>query len=519
MRSEKISFDATGHFSKLFVDYLQDDIKLRPFYSQFPAIENFKSIIENRHFDKSKRSILVNELLDQYKDPATNEMVLANIRSLEDENTFTVTTGHQLNIFTGPLYFIYKIITVINTCKILAEQYPGYTFVPVYWMASEDHDFEEISTFTLFGKKYQWETDQTGPVGRMDPETLASVLEQMPEKVEVFDKAYRGNTSLADAVRQYILELFGNFGVVCIDADRPRLKNQLRTIIKDDLLNHHANDLVESDSSNLASSGYNSQVFPRAINFFFMEDNIRDRIVKEHGKYRVINSDIAYSESEILALVDDEPQKFSPNVILRPLYQEVILPNIAYVGGPAEVSYWLQLKGVFDYYKVPFPMIMPRNFALVINKGTQKKMEKINLAASELFDDIQSLKAGYLKEQADYSFTLETESRILVEIFESIANKAKAVDPTLEGFVGSEKAKSMKSVEIIEKRLRRSEEQKQETGIKQLESIIEKLFPGGQLQERTDNFLNFYLNDPDFIIKLTKVFDPFDFRFNVILET
>lgn len=164
-------------------------------------------------------------------------------------------------------------------------------------------------------------------------------------------------------------------------------------------------------------------------------------------------------------------------------------------------------------------MIMPRNFALVINKGTQKKMEKINLAASELFDDIQSLKAGYLKEQADYSFTLETESRILVEIFESIANKAKAVDPTLEGFVGSEKAKSMKSVEIIEKRLRRSEEQKQETGIKQLESIIEKLFPGGQLQERTDNFLNFYLNDPDFIIKLTKVFDPFDFRFNVILET
>jgi bacillithiol biosynthesis cysteine-adding enzyme BshC len=518
MQSEKISFEETGHFSKLFVDYINSDSSVQPYFAHYPESGNFKTIIQTRNFDISKRSVLVAELQNQYEGLSMSEAVVSNIKKLGAERTFTVTTGHQLNVFTGPLYFVYKIVTVINICKKLTELYPDYNFVPVYWMASEDHDLDEIRTFSLFGKTYQWETDQTGPVGKMDPGSLSSILEQLPERVEVFERAYLGNKTLSDAVRQYINDLFGEYGLVCIDADCPGLKKQFKEVIKDDILNHMANDIVESDSSKLVNSGYNTQVFPRAINFFYIDGQTRNRIIREKGKYRVIDTDIEFSETEMLQMIEDHPQKFSPNVILRPLYQEIILPNIAYIGGPAEVSYWLQLKGVFEHYKVQFPAIMPRNFALIVGKAIQKKMEKVNLKASHLFRDIHFLKTEYLKSQAEYSFTLETESRILDEIFQSISHKAKAVDPTLDGFVGSEKAKAIKSLENIEKRLKRSEEQKQETGIKQLEGIIDKLFPGGALQERTDNFLNFYLNDDEFIQKLVEFFDPFDFRFNIILQ-
>src|SRR5699024_1121789 len=149
---------------------------------------------------------------EQYKGLPIKAPVQENIESLKQANTFTVTTGHQLNIFTGPLYFIYKIITVINTSKVLAKEYPDCRFVPVYWMASEDHDFEEINHFNLFGKTYRWETSQKGPVGRFSTESIQAVLDDLPEKVPLFENAYQEGKTLAAATRHYVHELFGAEG-------------------------------------------------------------------------------------------------------------------------------------------------------------------------------------------------------------------------------------------------------------------------------------------------------------------
>ena len=457
-------------------------------------------------------------LKQQYSECSVDQKVLLNIDLINETNTFTVTTGHQLNIFTGPLYFIYKIVTVINACKKLSEKYPEYNFIPVYWMASEDHDLEEIRSFSLFGQKYTWETGQTGPVGRMDPTSLAELIGQMPEKAPIFEKAYTESATLAEAVRKYVNELFGTYGLVVIDADSNELKRQFKTVIKDDILNHHANDIVETDSSKLTDAGYGAQVFPRAINFFYMFDSERKRIVKEDGQYRIMDTEIVFNESEIIEAIEKESARFSPNVILRPLYQEMILPNIAYVGGPAEVAYWLQLKGVFDHYQVPLPAIMPRNFAMAIGKGILKRLNKLNIKSSDIFNDFQTIKAAFLESHSDYHFTLESEIRILNELFESVLNKAKPVDPSLEGFVGAERAKSLKSLDNIEKRIKRAEENKEETNIKQIQNIKDKLFPNGSPQERSDNFLNFFINDKDFIAKLIENFEPFDYRFNVLLD-
>lgn len=518
MQCEKLNFEEIGVFSNLFLDYIRQDPFLKSFTNLPPTIGSFDTIIKNKNFDPDKREILQNVLANQYSNMKISASTTSNIKSLADENTFTLTTGHQLNIFTGPLYFIYKILSVINACGILNSHYPDFNFVPVFWMASEDHDLEEISSFSLFGKKYIWDTSQKGPVGRMDPSSIKTILEQLPEKVEIFEKAYLDHHSLAIAVRYYVNELFGKYGLVIIDGDDPKLKRQIIPIMKDDLLDHHANDLVETVSSRLSEKGYKAQVYPRAINLFYMAGDLRKRIVKEGGIYKILDTELHFTEKEILKELDSNPQNFSPNVILRPLYQEIILPNIAYFGGPAEIAYWLQLKDMFDHFKVPFPILLPRSFALIINKGIYKKLQKLMIPVIDLFKPVNELKQNYVKNHAEYTIDLQSEEKIMNELFESIRNKSKAIDQTLDGFIQAEKVKVLKGLENIGKRLIKSEEQKQSTALNQIANIKEKLFPGEVLQERTDNFLNFTLNRSDFVDEVKPLFDPFDFRFNIIID-
>jgi len=455
-------------------------------------------------------------LEEQYEKLDAHEEVKKSIAALGENNTFTVTTGHQLNIFTGPLYFIYKLITTINLARHLQEQYPDFNVIPVYWMASEDHDFEEINHINLFGKTIKWETDQTGPVGSFHLDDFRKVLEQLPESAPVFEKAYTHSATLSDAVRDYVNALFGEYGLVTIDADDHRLKSIFKPVIKDDLLNHRANDLAGKASEQLSKLGYKSQVYPRTINFFYMKEGIRERIVKDGDYFLVKNTALKFKTDEILKLVEETPEVFSPNVVLRPLYQEYILPNICYIGGPAEMAYWLQLKGIFDQYETHFPALLPRNFALIINKGLYKKVDKLDLDPEMLFRPFNDLKTWYLKRHTENEIDISKEIDQISNHFECIKRKTVEVDKSLEGFVAAEASKTMKSLENITKRIQKSEEKNQEIAINQLKNIIEKLFPENSLQERTDNFLNFYINNSNFISDLQQHFDPLDFCFNII---
>jgi bacillithiol biosynthesis cysteine-adding enzyme BshC len=514
---EKLPLTETQQFDPVFLDYLAGESKLKPFYHRPPHLESFAEQLAEKQLSAEQRATLVEVLQQQYRSLETTSAVSENIKALADEKTFTVTTGHQLNIFTGPLYFIYKIVTVINACRRLQEAHPDYRFVPVYWMASEDHDFEEISYFNLFGQTYTWETQQQGAVGRFHPNGLGKVLDALPESTPIFEKAYRQQETLADAVRYYVNELFGEQGLVVLDADNSRLKSSFVSVMKDDLLNHTAQQKVEETSAKLEELNYKTQVFPREINLFYLRES-RERIVREGDTFQVLNTDYAFSEEEILQELQEYPERFSPNVILRPLYQEVILPNLAYVGGPSELSYWLQLKPVFEHYETTFPVLMPRNFALVINKTNAKKLHKVNIPAADLFLDTQKLVKKFVEDNAETSISLKEEKAALAQVFEKIKEKARAVDGSLEGFIGSEANNSFKSLSNIEKRLKKAEEQNQETVVKQLEGLKEKLFPNGSLQERTENFLNFYINNPHFIAELLDELDPFDYQMHILNE-
>jgi bacillithiol synthase len=514
MQSHQISLGEINQFSPLFLDYISQKESLKQFYGNYPNIQGFDNQIKAKNFSKESRKTLVSVLEKQYQH-LTNK---PDFSILLDEKTFTVTTGHQLNIFTGPLYVVYKLLTVIKLAKKLKENFPDYNFVPIYWMATEDHDFAEIDHFSLFGKTYQWETQQKGAVGRMNPKELETLFSELSEKPSVFENAYLQNETLADAVRQYSNELFGNQSLICVDADDSVLKKEFEHFIKTDILENSIFSIVNESSELLEKSGYKAQISPREINFFYLENGLRERIVKESNDYKVLNSSLSFSEKQMIEMIETNPEKFSPNVVLRPLYQEVILPNLAYIGGPSEVPYWLQLKGIFDKNNIPFPILMPRNFALVVNRPSGKKMEKLGLSVHDLFLDEITLKKAFVEKNSSNSLSLQSESEDFTKIFEQILQRAITIDKTLEGAVNGEKQKLLNSIENLEKRLKKAEERNQETEVNQLLALKQKLFPNGGLQERSENFLNFYLNNPEFLTEMLEVFDPLNFSFYVVLE-
>jgi bacillithiol synthase len=519
MQLEKIALADTRAFNAFFIDYIEQKETLKPFYNRYPTPDNFSAQIadKGKNFPSSVRRTLADVLNRQYSTTKASELVKQNINALLSEKTFTITTGHQLNIFTGPLYFIYKIVTVINACKALKQQYPEYNFVPVYWMASEDHDYDEISYFRLYGKKYKWNTTQKGAVGRFNPNGLAQLVKELPGDTTIFNEAYSKNKTLSAAVRHYVNALFSNEGLVVVDADDTDLKRLITPVITADVFHNTNKKHVDHTNNELEALGYKPQVFCREINFFYLHNDTRGRIDFSGGRYKVVDSDLSFSEEEIKMLIDEHPDRFSPNVILRPLYQEMILPNLGYVGGPAEVVYWLQLRRVFDEFNVPFPILMPRNFAMVMDHEVTRKFSKTGLALKDLFEEKNYLFNHWVLKYSPRNLTVGEERDKVSEIFAHLKERAEKVDKSLIEFVGAEGKRALNSLEKIERKFLRAEKRLHADKLRQIEAVKDMLFPNGGLQERTDNFLNFYQQDTTFIKKLLDTFDPFDFRFNVLM--
>jgi len=522
-----ISFEETGLFSKVFTDYIKGESYLDPFYKYQPTLAGFKKAIEDRTNINTDRSVLVKALKERYK--GVSDTVAKNISLLEDKNTFTVTTGHQLCLFTGPLYFIYKIITAINIVDALKKEYPQYNFVPVYWMAGEDHDFAEINHTYLFGKKVEWSGDSLagGPVGRIPIETLAPVLdglfsimgesEKSNELKKILTEAYSSNKNLGQATFDLVNTLFGKYGLVIVDPDNVELKKLFLPVITDDLTKQSSFAHVTESDKQLAKLGIEPQIHAREINLFYVNEKGRNRIEKQGENYHVVNGGATFTKEQILAEAQQHPDRLSPNVVLRPMYQQIILPNIAYIGGPAEVAYWLQLKASFDYHKAQFPVLMPRNFAMIIDKGTATKMDKLKLDSKSIFKGADELVKGFVIENNNVEF--ESEKEKLKQVYDGISRKIKTIDPTLTSLAEAELQKQYNALKGIETKLIRAQKQKDETSVNQIRKIKEKLFPDGSLQERHDSFIPYYLQyGSEFFEVLKKEFNPLEYTMVVIAE-
>lgn len=521
-----LGLSQTGFFSKLILDYIEGDQRLSPFYKSAPALEAFGEAIKEKKKESISRQLLAGVLKSQYGPELLSEDLLETIESLTDPGTFTVTTGHQLNIFGGPLYFIYKIITTVNLAEAVEKAHPGCRIVPVFWMATEDHDFEEINHVNIFGKQLKWDDQAGGAAGRMDPRGLASALEELKvilgssahaeELYSLFEKAYTSHETLAGATRYFVHRLLGKYGLLIIDGDDPELKSLFSDIMKTDILEEISSREVTETDQQLQAAGYKTQAHPREINFFYLDEGIRERIVLENGQYRVLNTSLEFSRETLGREIEEHPEKFSPNVIMRPVYQEKILPNLAYIGGGGELAYWMQLQSTFRAHGVNFPVLILRNSALLIDENGRKKADALEIDPASLFLPEQQLIDVYVKSHSTEELTLEDEKKELDELFEKISRKAISVDPTLKDSAEAEKTKTLNSLKGLEHKLSKAGKRKFDTEIAQLSRLREKLFPGTGLQERHDNFIPFYLKQgPSFFDLLKDHFDPFLNKFQI----
>ena len=509
-------------------DYLDQEDSIKDFYGNFPDIEGFKKQIEQKSgsFQDENRRVLFQCVQEQTKHLSLSQLTKEHLFLLKDSKTFTVTTGHQLNLFTGPLYFLYKIISAINLATELKKNFPAYNFVPVYWMATEDHDFEEIQFFNYKGKKIQWNKDVKGAVGRTSTQGLNLVFDEIEKRFgksknadklkELFSKSYLEHDTLTEATRYLANELFTDYGLVIIDGDDPGLKTLFVPYIQEELTNQTCFKEVSKTNDSLGSS-YPIQVNPREINLFFLDKELRERILIEEGCFKVINTDLVFTKDQLLDLLLASPEKFSPNVLMRPLYQEVILPNLCYIGGGGEMAYWMQLKNFFERVNVPFPILLLRNSVLIIDKKQGKKLKKLHISEEEVFLNQNDLVRKKVKEISDLKIDFSEQRSELEKMFRHLKSLSDRTDKSFSGAVLAQEKKQLNGLNKLEKRLLQAQKRKYKEIVSRITSLQEQLFPKQSLQERQANFAEFYENYGDELIPaLVEVLKPLQLEFDII---
>jgi bacillithiol biosynthesis cysteine-adding enzyme BshC len=363
----------------------------------------------------------------------------------------------------------------------------------------------------------------------MSTETLGPVLAQLKALLgesengayiyQQIEAAYTGHALYADATIDLVNRLFGKYGLVALNMNVPAFKRLFIPIMREELFQQSSQALIAATQDALTAAGFFGQAHARDINLFYLQAHRRDRIVREGDFFSILNTDLKFTPSEMEAELEAHPERFSPNVVLRPLFQELILPNLAYVGGGGEIAYWLERKSQFTHFRLNYPMLVRRNSVLWIDKATSSRMDKLGLRVQDLFVDTEFLIRQYVALHSEGELSLKEEMILLQALFEQVRRKALSVDPTLEKAVLAEAVKQEKVLEQLEGRLVRAEKQKHETGINQIRSLKEKLFPGNGLQERVDNFLNFYMKYGEgFGEVLKEVVDPFVEGFVVVRD-
>ena len=528
MKVAQLPFEKTGFFSKTMLDYLAKKESIKPFYHNYPDLVGFRNQLEEKEksFNLESRNVLSKSLEKQYQGFDLSEATQNNIKLLKQKNTFTVTTGHQLNLFTGPLYFLYKIFSTINLAEEISKKFPTKNIVPVYWMATEDHDFEEINYFNFQEKKVQWNLESGGAVGRLSTEGLSDVFEEFSshlgstknakELKKLFSEGYLKHKNLADATRFIANELFKDYGLVILDGDDLALKKMLSPIIKDELENETSFHTV-SETILALEKNYKVQVNPRAINLFYLSENSRERILFENGIYKINNTNITFSKEEILREVDENPLAFSPNVIVRPLYQEVVLPNLCYIGGGGEIAYWLELKSYFEKVAVPFPILLLRNSVQIVSEKQQKKLTSLKISHQELFLKQQDLLSKKVLENTDIDLDFNLKIESLQKQFTELKEVAKKTDISFVGAVNAQEKKQIKGLENLQRRLLRAEKRRQKELVDRITDLQRQLLPNQILEERQRNFSDYYLAyGTPFLVTLKKVLKPLAHQFTIL---
>ncbi len=523
-----VFYEDYSHLSQIShfdLAYLSHDQRLKKFFAYEPSMEAFRDVIQERVKYPVDRALLYRVLKKQYDQvglslPITEELLLS-------ENTFTITTAHQPTLFTGALFHIYKIASVIHLTMELKKVYPEYQFLPVFIVSGEDHDWEEVNHVFQFGKKYEWDRTASGPVGRLSTEGLEEVIFTISE---LFRNSLHGKE--AEAILQNSLKkaktysefhtllvhaIFEHHNLIILNPDDADLKKSFAPLIEKEICEQFSYKTVTPVQSAFEKEGFKPQAFCRPINLFYLSEGRRERMDLSDEHIVLVESKTTFSREEILKELHEHPERFSPNVIMRPLYQEFILPNLAYIGGGGELAYWIDRKNQFAEAGVPYPMLIRRNSLLLIDTATKNQLQKLELDHRDLMQEPNQLIKSYLKKHTQRDISFEQELAQLKKAYASLSSKAEKIDPTLSKAILAEESKQVKAFEHLGSRLLRAEKQQQENQLKKIERVREKLYPGHGLQERQENFLPYFATQGhQWIDDIVRICDPFVEKFMIV---
>ncbi|MFM2201519.1 MAG: hypothetical protein RL040_719 [Bacteroidota bacterium] len=478
----------------LVADYCRNSASTREFYACEPSLDAIAHLANTRQFSLDNSRIIADVLAVQYAQHVPIQQVNENVRAFADGNAICVTTGHQLCLLGGPAYFIYKILSAIKLAQNLQPLVPTKKIVPVFWLASEDHDREEINHTFINGTRLEWNTAQTGAVGRFSTVGFDKTLQLWINSIEdehlrdaitpIWNRAMQFD-SWGELTLSWVHECFGEWGLVIIEPDNSRLKQLFKSVMKRELLEGVAEQSVSKSNERLSQLGYHVQVNPRDINLFYLGEQTRVRI-ERHGEYwSTVDNRHRWNEDEILLELEHHPENFSPNVLLRPLYQETILPNVAYIGGPGELAYWLQLKILFEGFEVSMPALVLRNAAIIVSHSVSKRLSKLGLTNRDLLRDKQDLITALAGDKPDFS----DEKSEFLRLFERLADRVAQTDSTLRASAMAEAQRTLAGIDQLQAKTWKAIKVKEEQKLTALDKMWEEIYPSNNWQERSQNIL------------------------------
>jgi bacillithiol biosynthesis cysteine-adding enzyme BshC len=515
MADNTIRFDQIPRTSLLFNDFLYDFERVSRFYQ--PGGLDVSALVARAPKVAAQtfsRDAVADALADQNARAGASDQTFANIGRLRQKDSVVVITGQQAGLFTGPLYTVFKALTVIKLAEHLRAQ--GLNVVPMFWVAAEDHDFEEVNHTRLLNREGQLVTityagcspKEGKPVGDVKlnekisdniDEMIAALPESefMPRLVEDLRDSYKAGANFADAFGAMMIKMFGKFGVILINPLDDRLKAVAGEIYARAMSNapEFASRLVNA-SAQLEASGYHAQVYANAeaAPLFMLDEGRRTAMTRrDDGRFYLKGSEKSFGSAELLETIRRCPSCFSPNVTLRPIVQDFLLPTLAYIGGPAEIAYFAQLRPNYGLLNRVDPVALPRASFTLVEKRLARTMSKYDIEFAGLFAGFEEVMKTVVERSLDHNTATvfdETEKAFNDQL-ERLNASLTAVDPTLADALKGGREKILYQLHNLRTRFIHNRGKRDETTKQQIERLFAALYPNKNLQEREINVFYF----------------------------
>ena len=519
--------DIPGH-QNLFLDYLYEFENVREYFAhdfknRDSYLKIFKSISESKREFYSQLGSIIQT---QYSGLDSSDLTKKNIQLLSDKKTLAVVTGQQLGILGGPLYTFYKIITAIKLSEHLSERYDDFNFVPVFWLEGDDHDFNEVRSITTiddqnklvtigYGEEIpEDEAKQSVGLLKFDS-TVSDFINNFSEQlrntefketiINTLKSFYKEGISFKEAFRNLIHSIFDESGLVIFDPQDKKVKELLKPVFKKELseFRQYTDKLVHVSAE--LEERYHAQVKVKPVNLFLSLEDGRYSIEPVENDFRLKRKRKNFNLEQILEIVDSEPENISPNVLLRPICQDYILPTAFYIGGPSEISYFAQIKPLYNFFEVVPPIIYPRSSVTILEGTIKKTLDKYDLGINEIFMDVVGSKKKVIDAIAEISLNdVFKEMNSNIEIaFDRLKEKLFQIDKTTADASNKYKEKIFNSLDELKRKAEDAQNKRYDVTLRQIDKAATILFPESNLQERILNF-TYFVNKygPDFLNRL-----------------